>query len=217
MSKTKQRIILIAFVVFVVSLVFIGTTQAERYGFICITNGSISDAGIGEAQLFMDVTPEGDNQVLFTFTNTGPEASSITDIYFDDGTLLGIADIDNSAPDVVFSMQATPSDLPDGNNISPPFVTSVGFSIDSDPAVQPHGINPGESLGIVFDLKNGGTFANIISELGDDTLRAGIRVQGFDDEGSESFVSIVPAPPAVVLVMIGLALFGGASLRRRLC
>ncbi len=70
----------------------------------------------------------------------------------------------------------------------------------------------------MFDLTNGGTFANVISELGDGTLRAGIRVQGFYGEGSESFVSIVlPAPPAVVLVMIGLGLFGGASLRRRLC
>ena len=31
------------------------------------------------------------NQVLFTFANSGPEASSITDVYFDDGALLGLA------------------------------------------------------------------------------------------------------------------------------
>ncbi len=148
MPRIQQRTILI---VFIVSLVFAGTTDADRYGFVCITNESIIDAGIGEAQLFMDVTdvgitPEDRHQVLFTFTNTGPKASSITDVYFDDGTLLGIADIDNSAPDVVFSVQATPSDLQGGDNIVPPFVTSVGFFLSrlgsggTAPRCQPRGV-----------------------------------------------------------------------------
>jgi hypothetical protein len=33
--------------------------------------------------------------VNFLFTNQGPLASSITDVYFDDGTLLGIAGVTN--------------------------------------------------------------------------------------------------------------------------
>jgi hypothetical protein len=55
----------------------------------------LADGAIGEAQLFVELTDLG-SQVEFTFTNIGPDASSITDVYFDDGTLLGIAEITNT-------------------------------------------------------------------------------------------------------------------------
>ena len=69
--------------------------NAALYSFYNITNNDAGDAAIGEAQLSVDVTDNGGNQVLFTFLNSGPEASSITDVYFDDnsGQLLSIASI----------------------------------------------------------------------------------------------------------------------------
>jgi hypothetical protein len=185
------------------------TTQAIPYGFDCITNTIAGDAAIGEAQLFVDVTEyEYDNgQVLFTFANTGPEASSITDVYFDDGTLLGIASIINVENFVEFSQLATPNNLPGGNNVSPPFEVTAGFSADSDAPVQPMGVNPGESLGIIFDLQEGGTFADVIAELESGELRIGIHVQGFDSGGSESFINHIPEP-ATLFLLIGLGIFG---------
>src|SRR5690606_237384 len=46
----------------------------------------------------LGISPRGANQVDFTFRNSGPLASSIADIYFDDGSLLGIAQIFSGGP-----------------------------------------------------------------------------------------------------------------------
>jgi hypothetical protein len=186
-----------------------------------------ADGDIGEAQLFVELF-DLTTQVEFHFTNTGPAACSITDVYFDNGTLLGIASIDNSSTGVSFSQLASPGDLPGGNNLVPPFVTTTGFSADSDPPAQPNGVNPGEYLGIIFDLQLGGIFQNIIDELATGELRIGIHVQGFASTGSEAFVNNgivngngngnggngkIPAPGAVLLSSIGLGFV--SWLRRR--
>jgi hypothetical protein len=202
------------------------TAQGTLLGFHNISANDVADAAIGEAQLFVDVTDPGGGQVLFTFGNTGPEASSIADVYFDDGTLLGIASIDNSDPGVSFSQLASPGELPSAMSATPPFVTTAGFSADSDPPTQPNGVNPGESLGIVFDLMGGGTFADIESELTDGTLRIGIHVQGFASGGSESFVNNPPGGPGPggdpipepsTVLLLGMGLFGlaGITIRRK--
>ena len=188
--------------------------QAATFGFGCISNNLAGDCSIGEAQLFVDVTDAGAGQVLFTFTNTGTYLSSITDVYFDDGTLLGIASIDDSDSGVSFSQGASPGNLPAGNNASPPFLATAGFTADSNPAVQPNGVNPGEYLGITFDLLSGVTYADTINALQSGTdLRIGIHVQGFASGGSESFVNTVPVPAAVWL--FGSGLLGLVAVSRR--
>jgi hypothetical protein len=179
------------------------------FGFDCITNNLAGDCAIGEAQLTVDVTDPGNDQILFTFHNAGPDPASITDVYFDDGSLLAIASILGSPPGVAFSEGASPPNLPGGNGVSPPFVT--GFSVDSDPPTVASGVDPGESLGILFDLQAGRTFADVLAELEDGTLRIGIHVQGFASGGSESFV--VPEPS--VLGLGGLGLLGLWHLSRR--
>jgi len=180
----------------------------------------LADGAIGEAQLFVELSNLSARQVLFTFTNTGPIACSVTDIYFDDGALLGIASIDNSCRGVLFSQFATPHNLPGGQNLSPPFVTTEGFSADSGPPVQHNGINPNEWVGISFDLKSGKTYDDVINNLASSQLRIGLHVQGFDsyrcgDGGSESFVNngIVPEPATVTLLSAGLGIT--TLLRRR--
>ncbi len=179
------------------------------YSFANITNNSATNAAIGESQLFVDVSDAGSGQVLFTFRNIGPEASSITDVYFDDGALLSMAAINNSAG-VQFSQDATPSNLPGGNNITPSFITTSGLSADSDAPVQSNGVNPGESLGIKFNLQSGLTYNDVLSGLDDGSLRIGIHVQGFADGGSESFVNdgVIPAPGAVLLASFGMVCVG---------
>jgi hypothetical protein len=185
--------------------------HALTLGFECITNNRPADAAIGEAQLFVDVTDYGNDQVLFTFRNTGPAASSIADVYFDDGTLLGIASIiDGTGVD--FEIDASPGDLPGGKNIEPDFKVSQGFfSADSEPPTQPNGVNPDEWLQIVFNLQPGKTFGDVLGDLDSRDLRIGIHVQGFENEGSESFVNTIPDATTLSLLgsaMLIAALFG---------
>ncbi len=177
--------------------------QGLTLGFACITGDLAGNCSIGEAQLTVDVTDPLPNGVRFQFANAGPAASSIADVYFDDGPLLSIFLIFNTAGSVQFSGFASPPNLPGGDGLSPPFETTRGFSADSDAPVQPMGVNPGESLGIVFLLEPGKSFADVLASLEDGSLRIGIHVQGFAGGGSESFVN-VPEPGAVGLVGLGL-------------
>lgn len=196
-------------------VLFISTStsaQAATFDFACITGNIAGDCAIGEAQLTVDVTDAGAGQVRFDFYNSGPSASSITDVYFDDGSILGIATIINTPTMVEFSAGASPPNLPGANGASPAFVATAGFSVDSDPPVQPLGVNPGEMLGLVYDLIGGQDFNDVIAELSDGTLRIGIHVQGYGTGGSESFVNNVPEPSTALLLATGLC---GLAMRRR--
>lgn len=207
-----------------IALAFANVANAITIDFGCITNNDIAggDCAIGEAQLSVEMTDIGGNQVLFTFINSGPVASSIEGVYFDDGTLLEIASLidadEGSGGDTGVDFTAgtaSPPELPGGNTITPAFITTAGFLADSDPAVSLNGVNPGESLGVVFDLITGVTFADTVNALGTD-LRIGIHVIAFDSGGSESFVNtLVPVPAAVWLFGSGLLGLVGVARRRR--
>lgn len=182
------------------------------YAFYNITNNNPDYAAIGEAQLSVDVA-NGDSEVKFIFKNEGPNPCSITDVYFDDGTLLeliGLIDLDESSgghsghPGVNFSPGATPSELPGNDLVGPAFETTIGFSADSDPPPPSMGVEPGEWLGVIFTLTNGGDVYKVMDELNDGTLRIGIHVQAFNGDGasSESFIN-VPEPATVVLLGLG--------------
>lgn len=165
----------------------------------------------------MDVTDSGSDQVLFTFTNTGPENSSICDVYFDDGSLFGIASIDNISPGVLFSRPATPENLPGGNEIDPAFVTTADFYADSDSPTQPNGVNPGEYVAILFDLQTGQTSDNVLAQLGTGALRIGIHVQGYDSGENEGFVNNdTPVPIPASVLLLGSGLIGLAGFKRKI-
>jgi hypothetical protein len=204
------------------------------YGFNCITSSTSADAGIGETQFSVEVSQgAAENQVLFRFVNTGLDASSITDIYFYDGVLLGYLPPAGLAGSdgVFFSEGACPKDLP---GLSKEGLARV-FSADSDSPVQPSGVNPDEWLSISFTLGlnpdgTQKTWEDVVAGLTlglDDPLvegaiRIGIHGQGFADNGSESFIngpgtlvpySVVPTPAAVLLGTLGLGA-AGVKLRR---
>lgn len=187
--------------------------------FSCITNNSAANCAAGATQLSVDVTDlgVGANQVKFIFNNLGSAASSITDVYFDDGTLLGIASLLDSGSGVAFSTLASPGNLPGGNNADPDFETTAGFSADSDPAVQPNGVNANanEWLAVIFNLQSGGTYADVVNELATGELRVGMHVQGFSGGGSESFVNMAAVPLPGAVLLLGSALAGLGLFRRR--
>jgi hypothetical protein len=189
----------------VTAVLFAGAASATTLGFGCISNNIAADCAIGEAQMAVTVSDPGSNGVLFTFTNTGLDASSLTDVYFDDGSLLGISLIIDNPPDVDFGSPATPSNLPSANNVSPPFVTTAQFSADASPPPASKGVNPGETLGVQFDLINGKSYADVLSELASGEVRIGVHVQAFASGGSESFVNLpLPEPSTGLLVALGV-------------
>lgn len=214
----------------------VGTVHAQTFNFWNITNNDPVNAAVGEAQFSLEVTDGEQNpgHVVFIFRNEGPDPASITDVYFDDGTLTSLTElIDLDDPTdplhpwfgmgdsgVDFSPGASPADLPGGDDpdlmsaLPYPqslFETSLGFSADSDPPPPSMGVEPGEWLGIEFSM-NGGILDDVIAELQNFTLRVGIHVQAFENGGvdSESFMA-TPEPATVCLLGLG----GLALLRRR--
>ncbi|HEY3242744.1 MAG TPA: hypothetical protein VGM03_05265 [Phycisphaerae bacterium] len=198
------------------ALVFSLVTQAPavQYTFFNITNNGNTNVG---GQLLVDVTANG-SQVDFKFTNNVGVASSITDIYFDDGTLLGIASISGSGPGVAFMQPATPAELPGANGADPDFVTTDMFSADSDSPPAPNGVNSSsEWVTITFDLQGGQVFGDTIDALASGELRIGLHVQAIGTTGgSDSYVNDptpVPVPAAAGLGALGLLVVGWARKR----
>jgi hypothetical protein len=154
----------------------------------------LANGAVGEAQLFVDVSDFGSNRALFTFRNTGPEPCVIKGIYFDDGALLALAFVVNG-PGVSFTQDSISpvslGELPAGNNLVPPFVTTANFLADADnpSGIGKKGVDPYESVGIVFDLQSGMDFGDVLAFLEDGGLRIGIHVGSFDDTHAETFVN----------------------------
>lgn len=192
------------------------TGLAVPFTFQVIPDSGMSpiDAAIGELQLLLDVTDAGPGRVLFTYTNVGPDACSLTDVFVDDGSLLELATVHNTPGLVEFTEAPSPSNLPRGGNLTPPFDADSCFSADSDPPIQPMGVNPGESLGIEYTLEPGGTFAHVLAELDDGRLRIGLHVQGFAGGGSEAFI-LVPEPATLCVLALAVPALARRTRRQR--
>jgi hypothetical protein len=209
-------------------VVLVGSAEAVPISFSCITGNSAANCGTGEAQLVGTVTDAGPGQVRFTFANTGPVASAISDLYFDDGTLLALSSVENQ-PGVAFTQWAVPVNLPGGELLAPPFQTTKGFSADSNVPIQINGVNPGESVSILFTLFSGLTLSDTVLALHTGALRIGVQMVAFGDigqhtcdeghpcGGAESFVNRpVPVPEASVLALFGFGLVAAGLVVRRI-
>ena len=204
----------LAFVVFLSAVFVPGNALRASYIYpleIFTNNGAYYNSP--DLDMYV-VVSNGLGMVDFTFYNESLISSSVAGIYFDDGSLLGIDTITNG-PGTSFSKSATPSDLPGGAKMDPPFVTTDEFSIDGDPPESHNGVNPVE-LGnplewvrVSFELINGGTLSSVVDELNNGELRIGVHVIALPDGSSESAVTI---PEASTFILFAL---GGAGLLAR--
>ena len=237
-EKTRYSIIATALMLSFFLCSIAVATETYHYGFKHIVEDGdtaieYADGDIGEEQMSFDVSfYETEELVTFTFYNKGPEASSITDIYFDDDVpLLTFASDDGSngtgfeyssgyskdtKSGVAFSETADPGDLPGGEGIS--FTSNYDYDSDAPP---PHtGVNPEEWVKLYFTLSTDYSFETLITALDNESFRVGIHVQDFASGGSESFVngsgipgSAVPEP--ATLLLLGFGMLGAAGISRK--
>src|SRR5262245_39436002 len=207
--------------------------HTETYGFTRITNNGNTNVA---SQLTVDVNQLDNGKVEFRFFNDVGVASSITDVYFDDGTLLGIASISDSGAGVAFTAPASPANLPGGNGNPINFQTSQNFSAESDMPVMANGVDSSsEWVSIVFNLINGKTYDDTIDAIqwgldhpnnSTDGLRIGIHVQAIGlTGGSDSYINgdhppgnddqSVPEPLSLAIWSLGLGCVGLVGMRRR--
>jgi len=208
--RHKTAAILVLFLLFALG---IPSAQAVLIPFTIFTdNGDYSDGS--QIDLSVDVY-NGEGVVKFKFYNDSAVDCSITKIFFDDGSLLGIDSIENSSGTDFDRAVPGPGELPGGNFLDPPFDAIREFNIGADSPPYYNGVNSlvaGEFVLVTFDLTNGGKLSHVLNELVDGTLRIGIHVQGFPDGSSESALNEpVPEPATVLLLGIGTL----ALLRRR--
>ena len=232
-ARTPKRHMDVLCLALVLLVILSTEARADLFGFAPLSDNS-GVSGTIAAQLSVDVTDIGGNQVQFTFYNDGPSGSDydvlnpiggiLTGAYFDDGAVFGICDIVENPPYVDFDYPANGQEnFAEGGSLDPSFETTAGFSasLEKGPGGVDKGVNPGEWLGIVFDLKPGYDFDGVINAIGlgvtdpwnEESLRIGVRVQGLgeDNEFSDSLVH-VPTPGALVLGSIGI---GMVMARRR--
>lgn len=192
------------------------------YSFGCITNNSTSDCSIAETQASVEVIDLGGGQVEFLFSVSGTENFSIAEIYFYDGTLLGLASIiDDPSGGVDYLEQTSGSMKLPGTSFGP---TKAFAAIDAANPAPSNGVNPGEQVGIIFDLLPGLGYADVIGALAlpyspgatNGALMIGIHATAFTSGGSESLTTTpVPVPAAAWLFASSLAglLWGGRRQR----
>jgi len=186
-----------------------------------IIDFSSDNTVIDDTQLFSDVGPydDGDNQRLFNFTNTGPNASTITETCFGDGDLLTIASLDNLRAGAVFSQTATPYNLSEGNNADPPFQLTTDFSIDPDNPNSTNGLNPDKYMGIIFDFQKDKAVDYGINKISIDDLKVGIHVKSRDNDtppGNSFINTLNPVPIPFMVWIFGTGLVGLVGIRRKL-
>lgn len=198
----------------VILLAFQGELRATIISFTRITANAPDDVAM---QLSATLSSVDESHVQFSFFNTSVIASSITDIYFDDGglNLPGVLDSISSIVNhgTLYELGANPANLPGGNNLTPVFTANFsGQSKNQPPTIITNGINHStDSVDFNFLLKTSKTFSNVVDGLSSGSLRVGIHVQGIpisDGTASDSFVGTIPEPATIVLLCLGGLLLG---------
>jgi hypothetical protein len=197
-----------------VSLVSFAASAGTTYGFESITNSNPIDVAIGQSQFTVEVK-DGGNFVEFLFKNAGPEASSITSIYWNG---------ENTVPGEL-RFDAWSTTTPGGVDYSGPQTGGFGADLLIRPSSLGgrvgNGVGPGEDLSAF--ITGGWGYEQVIDGLNSGGLTLGIQAQAFESGGGEFFTStdlasVTPSPsviPSPTAALAGVAIMSLLVCRRR--
>jgi MYXO-CTERM domain-containing protein len=200
-------------------------SAGATYGFSNITGNNLGDAAIGEAQFCVEVIEsKKDSVVEFYFTNTGPDAASLVQLYWEDSSnvLNSLLGWETSTPSkatpnygVDFSGgSASPGHLPGSN----PKINDYSIQAKNQGGKSKNGVGAGEDVSVYFSFF--GDYTSLLEAMDNGDLVVGTHAQAYKSGGSESFVSVpkgtpptgVPSPTAA---LAGMVLMGVLVSRRR--
>jgi hypothetical protein len=195
------------FVAFAAFVAVPSSASAASFDFSCYGMNSATDCAILESQISLDITQTG-NFLNFKFSNSGPQASFIDGLYFNDpnpSLLSGNPSFVYSGSGIKFSASCSPGDLPNK--------WGTTYCSDADAPGPKNGVNPFEWVQVSYVLNSPATLATVLAGIEAGTFDIGIKVQGFASGGSEwATVGSVPEPGTLMLLAGGLSV---AALRRR--
>jgi len=185
----------------------VAAAQAVPVTFTCTSDNSGQCPAVA-AQISLDIVDLGGGQATYTFSNTGPIGSTLTDIYWRSDDLTGGGAIADSGAGVSFSWGASP------NNPGGGIAWDANVSADSNAPAGPNGVDPGEWVS--FTLAYTGNFADLISDVGSGGQVA-IHLQriGPNDESDWAVSTPIPEPGTYALMLAGLGAVGFIARRRR--
>lgn len=203
------------------SLFAVGAAHAASVDVSFTRISSNASVNVESQFLATATTVAGDTSVVdFIIRNNVGVASSISEIYFDNGAVSSLFStgsiVEQVGTNFVFG-SASPPDLPGGDSLTHPFNVTVSFLADAkgNPNI---GVNTATDLvRIRFALLGGVMFDDVADALADGSLRIGFHVRSIgEDEDSDAFVStsIVPLPGPGALGTAGLLAALGVRRRR---
>jgi hypothetical protein len=213
----------------------VAATQASpvEIGFFRVTNNAaqnvesqfscvVADAGTFTYNGSMPASYaafDGFNKVSFTFTNSAEIYCAISEIYFDDGTLLVPDPTFISNDGTEFNPGASPSNLPGGGSVG--FESTLAFNADAQgnpelgvDGLDTSGVSYADSVTLTIILQAGKAFGDTIAALSDGGLRLGLHVRAIGGQ-SDSFVTPIPLPAGSGMATAGLLTLGGVGYIRR--
>src|SRR5215510_170447 len=101
----------------------------------------------------------------------------------------------NNGAGVAFALGGSPPDMPGGTNVG--FVSD--FRVGANSPAPTNGLNPGETLSLVFNL-NSSTFTDVINALNSGALRVGLHVISIGTAATSSSFVTVPEPSVGLLL-----------------
>ena len=214
-----------------------GAANAAQMTLTKITNNTNFSA---VSQIVIDVIDNTTSALFKVSGITGNALSAfyISEAYWDDnGGLFSAISIDSSSNgqnNSVVSWKTTgvtPPNLPSGNTANPTFDGTGGLKAAANNPSPTNGVGINEFVQFKLTYTNGTSFADVISDLKDGSLRLGLHVQGHNTGGSETYVAggckgddcgdggsgidPVPVPASLPLLIGALGLTGYIARRRK--